>query len=328
MLQNKINNDPPKISILVPLYNVEKYVERCLRSIINQTFQEFEIIVVDDFSSDKSLEIVKNLALKDKRIRVFAHTENQGLMYVRRLGIVNARGEYIFFCDSDDYIPKDALQSLYQEAVIKDSDIVVGDYVFVKNNGKEIYHHRSRKCGKTPNEMKKNILKDCKCTLWGNLYNKRIFNSDLQFFEHQSISEDRILITQLLDNCSSLSSVSKPTYYYYQNSSSLTQTKVSDIKTLSQLKAWDWLLNYYKDNSELHTLAKHFILRYLLYGIESGWNRELFSQFSFVNNLINFSNIQKMHNFHKSVHFYLCTKSRGYSRGTHSIRKFIQRIKH
>ena len=107
----KKNNINPMISIIIPVYNVEKYLHKCLGCIINQTYKTFELILVDDGSSDKSGEICDDYALRDSRIRVF-HIKNGGAASARNFGLENAVGEWIAFVDSDDYISDDYLEVL------------------------------------------------------------------------------------------------------------------------------------------------------------------------------------------------------------------------
>lgn len=111
------------ISIVVPVYNVEKYLVRCLDSIINQSIREIEIILVDDGSTDISGDICDKYALQDERIKVI-HKENGGLVSARQAGIKVASGQYIGFVDSDDWIESNMFQSLYKEAVLNNADAV------------------------------------------------------------------------------------------------------------------------------------------------------------------------------------------------------------
>lgn len=114
----------PKISVIVPVYKVEKYLRDCVDSILAQTFTDFEVLLVDDGSPDRSGEICDEYAAKDSRIRVF-HQENGGVTSARRLGVENALGEWINFVDSDDTIPKDALNNMYTAAQKDKVDIVM-----------------------------------------------------------------------------------------------------------------------------------------------------------------------------------------------------------
>ncbi len=114
----------PKVTLIIPVYNVEKYLIQCLNSAINQTLKEIEIIVVNDGSTDNSLKIIEQFVQKDNRIKVFTQ-ENKGLGFARNLGIEKATGEFIFCLDSDDWIELDTLEKLYKKTQIEKSDVVI-----------------------------------------------------------------------------------------------------------------------------------------------------------------------------------------------------------
>jgi len=118
----------PKISIIIPVYNLEQYIAKCVESCINQTFEDIEIICVNDGSKDQSLFLLKKMAVSDHRIRVI-DTSNQGVVRARETGIAQATGEYITFIDGDDYISLAAMETLYRLAIQNDADIVNGSIV-------------------------------------------------------------------------------------------------------------------------------------------------------------------------------------------------------
>ena len=123
------------ISVIVPIYNVEKYLDRCVESIINQTYKNLEIILVDDGSPDNCTQMCDDYAKKDSRIRV-VHKENGGLSDARNAGMEVATGEYVSFIDSDDYISLDFYETLFQTMIDNDSDIVECSVVKFYENGK------------------------------------------------------------------------------------------------------------------------------------------------------------------------------------------------
>lgn len=124
----------PKVSIIVPVYNVEKYLERCINSLRNQTFRDIEIILVNDSSSDSSLEICQIAAKEDSRIKLVNKEKNEGLGKTRNSGLEIATGEYIGFVDSDDFVDYDMYRILYKKASEYDSDLVMSGFVFVGGN--------------------------------------------------------------------------------------------------------------------------------------------------------------------------------------------------
>ena len=114
-----------KVSVIVPLYNVEKYLARCLDSLCRQSLREIEIILVDDGSTDSSGEICEAYAAKDARFKVIHHTENKGVSVVRNTGVAHASGDYLMFVDSDDYVHEDYCRLPYEYAVKYHADLVM-----------------------------------------------------------------------------------------------------------------------------------------------------------------------------------------------------------
>ncbi len=137
----------PKISVIIPVYNVENYLRECVDSVLNQTFSDYEIILVDDGSTDISGKICDKYAVKDDRVNVI-HKKNGGLSNARNVGLKKAVGEYIYFLDSDDYIKTDALEKLYNTAISEKADVVFfdGDVFFTDCKPFEVMgYERGRK---------------------------------------------------------------------------------------------------------------------------------------------------------------------------------------
>ena len=119
-----------KVSVIVPVYGVENFVGRCFRSLMEQTLQDVEFIVVDDCTPDMSIGVIRNV-MKDypgRDVQIVSHNENKGLPSARNTGLAMAKGEYVFHCDSDDFVEPDMLETLYDEAKRKDADIVWCDW--------------------------------------------------------------------------------------------------------------------------------------------------------------------------------------------------------
>lgn len=117
-----------KVSIIVPVYNVEKYLERCLDSLINQSFHDIEILAINDGSTDRSLEILKKYESTDNRIKII-NNSNVGVSETRNIGIMESKGEFIVFVDSDDWIDKDMIEKMYKFMVNEKSDMVISTYI-------------------------------------------------------------------------------------------------------------------------------------------------------------------------------------------------------
>ena len=125
-----------KVTVIIPIYNVEKYVRQAIESAINQTYQNIEIILVDDGSTDSSRTICDEYKLKDNRIKV-VHKKNGGLSDARNAGLENSTGEYLMFLDSDDFLEIDAVENMYKEISQKDADYVIGNYINATEEGQK-----------------------------------------------------------------------------------------------------------------------------------------------------------------------------------------------
>ena len=130
----------PKVSIIIPIYNVEQYLPKCLDSVINQTYKNLEIICVNDCSLDDSLEICQQYATKDSRIKIIDRKQNGGLSATRNSGLEVASGEYVYFIDSDDYIDLDYIEKMVSEAIKNDAKVVLNTNILYKINGRESQH--------------------------------------------------------------------------------------------------------------------------------------------------------------------------------------------
>lgn len=210
----------PLISIIVPVYNTEKYIDRCLTSILNQTYKNLEIIIVDDGSSDKCREICDNYKKIDKRIKVI-HKENGGVSSARNMGLNYAIGEWIYFCDSDDEIYHDGLESLISN-IEEDTTLCFGGYSIENLNNRFI----STGIAKTGRYEVINLLRwilNATPYYQGYLFNKLfkrtiIMNSNIRFDTNIHFNEDRLFIIKYLCSQSGkLYYIDKCIYRYYES---------------------------------------------------------------------------------------------------------------
>ena len=171
-------NTKPEISVIIPVYNAEKWISRCLESIIKQTFKNFEVIIVNDASQDKSFEIVKQYILKDDRIIIINKEKNEGTMSARESGYIKAKGKYIIFSDADDYFPQNAFQILYDTIITDKSDIVFGGYTIINNNMSQKNIIRYIPTNSSSEEIQNLFLEQkIPYTLWGNIYSTNLFKN-------------------------------------------------------------------------------------------------------------------------------------------------------
>ena len=230
-----------KISIIVPVYKVERYLENCIESILNQTFGDFELILVDDGSPDKCGLICDDYAKKDSRIKVI-HKNNEGLSAARNSGIQIARGEYIAFVDSDDSINKNMYETLYNTAIKNESDIVICDYENVYED-KKVNQNIEKKISiieNLSNIEALNRLYEANGVVyvvaWNKLYKRRLFE-DLRY-DKGRLHEDEFIIHKLLYISKTITYIPLKLYYYTQRNDSITGNKniKNEIDVLTALK--------------------------------------------------------------------------------------------
>lgn len=234
-----------KISIIVPIYNVEKFLDRCVQSLRNQTLQDIEIILIDDQSPDNCPKMCDEYAEQDSRIRVI-HKKNGGLGYARNSGMEIATGEYVAFVDSDDYVDLDMFESMYAMALKYNADFVRVDNYKERLDGTIVnkdYVPPMREGYYNQTELREKLLftqlgmnpsddgtKYVSCSVWRNIYRKEIIDRlGLRFVsERELISEDIPFNMEFMMNCERAAVINEKFYHYIVNEKSLTQTYRAD----------------------------------------------------------------------------------------------------
>ena len=215
-----------KVSVVIPIYNAELYLSKCLNSILQQTLKEIEIIMVDDASIDSSIEIAKKYAQKDNRVRVLNSSENQGPMIAREKGYLEATGKYVFFCDNDDTLPIDALQTLYNEAERKKADIVMGETVSLVQN-QEI----ACSCNHIKREKAyiDSILdNDLPNRMWGKLYRTELLlRAGIPAIPHFTLGDDWFFNLMIAKHVKQWHRIKNIVYNYNLRKNSITRTPLT-----------------------------------------------------------------------------------------------------
>lgn len=246
-----------KISIIIPAYNASKYITRTLDSICNQTYKNLEIIVVDDGSSDNTLEICKEQSEKDNRIKVF-HKKNEGVTLARDMGISLATGELIGFIDADDTIDPKMYECLYNNLVKYDADISHCGYKTIKENGEENLFYGTGKLIIQSNTdgivdlIKGEIIEPSLCI---KLFRKELFDN-LDYDKTMRINEDYVMNLLLFKKSRKSVFVDEPYYHYYQNENSGSRQITKEYFYRDILKAADITLNLFKYDENIHYYAE------------------------------------------------------------------------
>ena len=244
-----------KISVIVPVYKVEKYLNRCVDSILNQSFKDFELILVDDGSPDDCPRICDNYAKKDNRV-VVIHKNNGGVSSARNAGLDAAGGGYISFVDSDDFVEKDFLLKLYQG--IQGCDMCTCGYYFPLENHDIAQKDFSAKYFTPYDFFKQHTNKDL--FVWNKLFSKHLFDNNR--FKEGIIFEDSFIFTHLVFSCKKISSIDDKLYCYACRDGSLSS---SNWKT--NLHKYYKLLGFYDSFSFLYANGIDFWKQYYCYSI-------------------------------------------------------------
>ena len=223
------------ISVIVPVYNVEKHLEKCIKSILNQTYKDFEIILIDDGSTDKSSQICDEFAIKYNKIKVL-HQQNRGQGSARNAGLEIAKGDYIAFIDSDDFIHPDYLRLLFQASTETDADISICNYLLFEND--EIVSFENEEI-KTITEFnnynvflpdivfnyRQQVMLE---VVWNKLYKRKLFN-EIRFPEVK-IHEDTGIYYKLLFSSKKIVFIENTLYFYYKNQKGTMASGFSEKK--------------------------------------------------------------------------------------------------
>src|SRR5574344_1189387 len=226
----------PKVSIIIPIYNVEKYIERCARSLFEQTEEDLEFIFVNDCTPDNSMQIlndiIRNYPSRKDQIKIIENEKNLGLPLTRQKGIKEATGEYIIHCDSDDWVDKDMYQILYEKAKAKDLDIVWCD--FYKSDGiNNDYIIQNTKIDKI--DIFKDILNSKKmANVWNHLLKRSIIYGYNYVVPISNYLEDMVLLVQYMYYSNKIGYVNVPLYFYFNNIDSIS-SHGSKEKEINQL---------------------------------------------------------------------------------------------
>lgn len=203
------------ISVIIPIYNAEKYLEKCIESILIQTHKDFELILVDDGSKDNSGRICDEYAKKDSRIRVI-HKKNAGVSTARNTGIESAKGEFIAFVDSDDWLQKNSLEILYKEIKAQNADLVAGAFERIVRQGRQRHNIKSKLY--YGDEIAENITDLISClagTVWAKLFRRDIIlNENLRFIPEIPSCEDSVFLMTYLQFCEKITLKDEIVYTY------------------------------------------------------------------------------------------------------------------
>lgn len=255
------NNTMPKISVIVPVYNAEKYLHRCIDSILAQTFIDFELLLINDGSKDNSGKICDEYAAKDNRIRVF-HKENGGVSSARNLGLDNAKGEWVTFVDSDDWIEPTMYKDMYECAKRTATDAVYCDIRMVFENYSGIYKAAPFSYDKI--EFLQNYIASVWTSLCNTLVKADIYKKyNLKSPVHLSYCEDFWISVRLLHYAKKVSYIDKPFYNYNRINESSRMHSLDYNTEQEERKAYLETIDFFKEEGVYEQYKKQMSWRVL-----------------------------------------------------------------
>ena len=258
------------VSIIIPIYNVEKYIIKCIHSVINQTYPNIEILLIDDCSPDSSIQLVKDF-IQNENINIpiyfFHHENNKGLSESRNTGIKNAKGEYIYFLDSDDWISPNCIDTLLKSALNNNSDVTIGSTIcFLEDEKIEKMIFPLRNTTSTILNQDK-IFEAFINHQWpvispNKLYKVAFLKANKLKFKPNLLGEDELWAFEWAKCAEKISFVNENTYYYLLRNGSIISSK-----TKKNFEDMFIILNEFNSHyiKESNQLKKRFILKHILY---------------------------------------------------------------
>lgn len=274
------------VSVIVPAYNAEKTVEKALQSLIDQTFKDIEIIIIDDGSKDKTREIISSFAAKDNRIKLILKDVNEGLSAARNSGIEIATGDYIGFVDSDDWCEKDMFEKLYNGA--NDADVVVSGFYHdsLADDGSLVVQTEDRMTESASTSDKKEIVKWAAkldsmrifAFTWNKLYKREFLEKTGIIFEQQTLIEDYMYNCKIWESVGKLSVVEGAYYHYIKFSKeALTQKFLPDYFDIIDKRYVLMRAIFEKENlfeGEMREILCNMHIKHVLAGMVRNFNEQ------------------------------------------------------
>ena len=301
------------VSVLVPVYNVSKFIERCLHTLFSQTYDNIQYIFVNDCTPDQSIEIIQKVLneypQRKEHVKIINHDKNRGLAASRNTGIENAGGEYVLHIDSDDYIELDMVELMFGKAKEEDADIVVCDF--------NIKWEKTHKIAPQQFTDKDQYLRDILNTkampgVVNKLIRKSLYSENEIFpFEGINLGEDYVTTPKLIAKARRISKVNKPLYHYIQYNEG-SYTAVMNQKAIDDL--WfvlNELYNYFKSTKEFSLLKNDLLKGQLIKKLDvvgrvhNEKRREIFETFSEANTVVSEAELS----FRQTITYKLCVSN-------------------
>lgn len=303
-----------KVSVIVPVYNTEKYLKNCIDSLLKQNFEDYEIIVINDLSPGNAEEIIKSY--NDKKIVYIKNKTNKGIGYNRNLGIKKAKGEYVCFIDSDDYVKEDFISKMYNYSKENNLDLCVCDYVNVDEEGNKLKEFNLSDFCITNYEENNKILCEINLAPWNKLYKKDMLVKNKIEFSETLKYEDLSFVALSIKNSKKIGKINEQLNYYTIHNNSETTTR--DKRVFDIFKQLDIVRNEYKSGKYLDELTVSVLLNYT---IQQRYQIDKDTQSKFIDDAFKYLNDNNIDYKHSEY-----IKNRSFLKSLIEKNKFITKI--
>lgn len=240
-----------KVSVIIPVYGVEKYIERCARSLFEQTLDDIEYIFVDDCTKDNSINVlervIEDYPNRKSQVTIIHHDVNKGLPQARKTGVEASHGDYIAHCDSDDWVDTGMYQRLYEKAKTEDADVVFCDFYAYRDEKRKYVTSKKINDSFKSTILKRLLTEYSLNNVWSILVKKGLYTNIV--FPNDNQSEDRTIVIQLCWYAKKITSIAEPLYYY----------RMSNMESISNQRNCHALINRYQGSCR----NAEIILRFL-----------------------------------------------------------------
>ena len=219
-----------KVSLIIPVYGVEKYIKRCVESLFKQTLDDLEYIFVDDCTKDHSIEVLEKVLSdypnRKNQVRIVRHDKNKGLPIARQTGLSYATGEYIAHCDSDDWVDISMYEKMYEKAKKEDADVVTCCYYEGNESLKK--EHSVLEYKDKESMLAAMLMHKTPVSVWNKLIKRSLYENNTLVYPVNNYGEDLALMIQLIHRSHKISHISSPLYFYFSNQASITKKITPD----------------------------------------------------------------------------------------------------
>lgn len=303
-----------KVSVIVPVYNTEKYLKKCIDSLLNQNFEDYEIIVINDLSPGNAEEIIKSY--NDKKIVYIKNKTNKGIGYNRNLGIKKATGEYVCFIDSDDYVKEDFISKMYNYSKENNLDLCACDYVNVDEEDNTLEEFNLSNFGITNYEENNKILCEINLGPCNKLFKKDMLTKNKIEFSEKLKYEDLSFVALSIKNSTKIGKINEQLNYFTVHKNSETTTR--DKRVFDIFKQLDIVRNEYKSGKYLDELTVSVLLNYT---IQQRYQIDKDTQSKFIDDAFKYLNDNNIDYKHSEY-----IKNRSFLKGLIEKNKFITKV--